>query len=186
MAQSTASNKKVFTTGAIARLFGININTVIKWFDEGKLEGFRLPISNDRRIPLGSLRKFMTTHQIPMDLLDDSTQARRMYTRIPISSQITFTAQNGHTYGPYEGHLSDLSQGGARILAGGIEAFSIPSQQFGMMITVKDGPLADSSFSGQVVHLQPMEDELAIGMKFADIDAPNQGRLLSYLNSQLS
>jgi hypothetical protein len=28
--------KKIFTTGEVARLLGININTVIKWFDEGR------------------------------------------------------------------------------------------------------------------------------------------------------
>ena len=60
---------RVMTTGQVARVFNVNINTVIKWFDEGKLEGFRLPRSNERRIYRESVQAFMKLHGITDDLL---------------------------------------------------------------------------------------------------------------------
>jgi excisionase family DNA binding protein len=61
--------ERVMTTGQVAQVFSVNINTVIKWFDDGKLEGFRLPESNERRIYRDSVRAFMTAHGIAEDLL---------------------------------------------------------------------------------------------------------------------
>jgi CheY-like chemotaxis protein len=43
---------------------------VSKWFDTGKLRGYRIPGSRDRRIPLGALLSFMRAHGIPLDGLD--------------------------------------------------------------------------------------------------------------------
>ena len=60
---------KVMTTGQVARVFSVNINTVIKWFDEGKLVGFRLPRSNERRIYRESVLAFMKEHGIADELL---------------------------------------------------------------------------------------------------------------------
>jgi len=44
--------------------------TVSKWFDTGKLRGYRIPGSRDRRIPLQQLIAFMRAHGIPLDGLD--------------------------------------------------------------------------------------------------------------------
>lgn len=41
-----------------------------KWFDTGKLRGYRIPGSRDRRIPLQQLIAFMRAHGIPLDGLD--------------------------------------------------------------------------------------------------------------------
>ena len=60
---------RVFTTGQVARIFSVNINTAIKWFDEGKLKGFRLPRSNERRIYRESVVEFMEDHDISIELL---------------------------------------------------------------------------------------------------------------------
>ena len=71
---------RVFTTGQVARIFSVNINTVIKWFDEGKLKGFRLPSSNERRIYRESIVEFMKEHEISTDLLrvfDDELNSRK-------------------------------------------------------------------------------------------------------------
>jgi excisionase family DNA binding protein len=62
--------KDVLTTGEVARLCGVAPRTVTKWFDTGRLRGFKIPGSRDRRIPRESLVRFMKTHGIPLRGLD--------------------------------------------------------------------------------------------------------------------
>jgi hypothetical protein len=50
--------KRVFTTGEVATLFGVAPRTVGKWFDTGRIKGFRLPPSGDRRMTRDSLLLF--------------------------------------------------------------------------------------------------------------------------------
>lgn len=66
------SQKKVFSTGDAAQICKISQQTIIRCFDSGKLEGFRVPGSRFRRIPRESLVKFMRENDIPLDLLEDS------------------------------------------------------------------------------------------------------------------
>ena len=42
---------KVFTTGQVAKICKVAPRTVSKWFDSGRLKGYRIPGSQDRRIP---------------------------------------------------------------------------------------------------------------------------------------
>lgn len=56
-------NKSVFTTGEIARIFGVNINTVVKWFEVGLLKGYKLPGSDARRVPRDELVEFLARRQ---------------------------------------------------------------------------------------------------------------------------
>jgi uncharacterized protein (TIGR02996 family)/excisionase family DNA binding protein len=51
--------RKVFTTGQVAILLRVAPQTVSKWFDAGKLRGYRIPGSQDRRIPREHLIRFM-------------------------------------------------------------------------------------------------------------------------------
>lgn len=62
--------KEVLTTGEVARICRVAPRTVSKWVDSGKLRGYRIPGSRDRRIPLGQLIAFMRAHDIPLDGLD--------------------------------------------------------------------------------------------------------------------
>jgi excisionase family DNA binding protein len=59
--------KKAYTTGEVASLTGLSQQTVIRCFDKGRLQGFRVPGSASRRIPRASLIQFMKAHQIPID-----------------------------------------------------------------------------------------------------------------------
>ncbi|MFW6132978.1 MAG: helix-turn-helix domain-containing protein [Planctomycetota bacterium] len=68
-----AHHKPVLTTGEVARLCHVAPRTVSKWFDSGKLAGYRIPGSGDRRIPLAGLIAFMRAHDMPMDGLDAGT-----------------------------------------------------------------------------------------------------------------
>ena len=49
---------KVFTTGQVAKICKVAPRTVSKWFDSGRLKGYRIPGSQDRRIPREYLIKF--------------------------------------------------------------------------------------------------------------------------------
>ncbi|MCA9320473.1 MAG: helix-turn-helix domain-containing protein [Planctomycetes bacterium] len=58
---------EVFTTGQVAAICKVTIRTVIKWFESGRLPGYRIPGSRDRRIPRRELHRFLIEHEIPFD-----------------------------------------------------------------------------------------------------------------------
>lgn len=62
--------KDVLTTGDVARLCRVTIRTVIKWFESGRLEGYRLPGSRDRRFTRRAVERFMRENDMPLDLLE--------------------------------------------------------------------------------------------------------------------
>ncbi len=62
--------KELFTTGEAAQTCRVSQQTIIRCFDAGKLEGFRVPGSKFRRIPRQNLIKFMKQHNIPLDNLE--------------------------------------------------------------------------------------------------------------------
>jgi excisionase family DNA binding protein len=59
--------KELFTTGEAAEICRVSQQTIIRCFDSGRLEGFRVPGSKFRRIPRESLIKFMKNNAIPLD-----------------------------------------------------------------------------------------------------------------------
>ena len=67
---------KVFTTGQVAKICKVAPRTVSKWFDSGRLKGYRIPGSQDRRIPREYLIKFLTEHGMPTGDLEDETLAK--------------------------------------------------------------------------------------------------------------
>lgn len=73
-AEMTASGvldmKKVFTTGQVAKICKVAPRTVSKWFDSGRLRGYRIPGSQDRRIPREHLLRFLKEHGMPLGELE--------------------------------------------------------------------------------------------------------------------
>lgn len=65
-----ASEKDVLTTGEVAKICNVAPRTVSKWFDSGKLRGYRIPGSKDRRIPREQLIRFMKAHNMPLENID--------------------------------------------------------------------------------------------------------------------
>ena len=63
-------SKDVLTTGEVAKICNVAPRTVSKWFDSGKLRGYRIPGSKDRRIPVQQLIRFMRAHGIPVNGLE--------------------------------------------------------------------------------------------------------------------
>lgn len=67
---------KVFTTGQVAKICKVAPRTVSKWFDSGRLKGYRIPGSQDRRIPREYLIKFLKEHGMPLGDLENETLAK--------------------------------------------------------------------------------------------------------------
>lgn len=63
-------DKRVFTTGEAARLCKVSQQTIIRCFDSGRLNGFRVPGSRFRRIPREELLRFMRENDIPTGALE--------------------------------------------------------------------------------------------------------------------
>lgn len=57
---------KVYTTGQVAELCHVAPRTVARWFDSNKLFGYRIPGSQDRRIPQEYLIRFLREHSMPI------------------------------------------------------------------------------------------------------------------------
>ncbi len=66
--------KQVFTTGEAAEICKVSQQTIIRCFDSGRLQGFRVPGSRFRRIPRAELVRFMRNNEIPTDALESSTK----------------------------------------------------------------------------------------------------------------
>jgi excisionase family DNA binding protein len=62
--------KELFTTGEAADICRVSQQTIIRCFDAGKVEGFRVPGSKFRRIPRTNLIRFMKDNSIPLEYLD--------------------------------------------------------------------------------------------------------------------
>ena len=62
--------KELFTTGEAAQICKVSQQTIIRCFDSGRLEGFRVPGSKFRRIPRQSLIKFMKENNIPLEAIE--------------------------------------------------------------------------------------------------------------------
>jgi excisionase family DNA binding protein len=61
----------VFTTGQVAKICQVAPRTVSKWFDSGKLRGYRIPGSQDRRIPRDQLIRFLKENGMPLGQLEE-------------------------------------------------------------------------------------------------------------------
>ncbi len=60
----------VFTTGDVAKICSVTVVTVNKWFDSGKLTGYKMPGSRSRRIPRDELIEFMQKYGLPIEKLN--------------------------------------------------------------------------------------------------------------------
>lgn len=68
-------NRKDLTTGIVASALKVAPRTVSKWVDGGRLEGYRIPYSHDRRITRESLAKFVNEHGMPWPAILDKPEA---------------------------------------------------------------------------------------------------------------
>ena len=74
-----------YTTGQVAKICGVAPRTVSKWFDSGKLRGWRIPGSQDRRVPREELFKFLRTHGLTGVLAQLEAALRRYLLAVAVS-----------------------------------------------------------------------------------------------------
>lgn len=60
-----AAPRKVYTTGQVAKLAGVSPGTAVKWIDSGRLKGYRIPGSQDRRVTREDLVRFLRDAGMP-------------------------------------------------------------------------------------------------------------------------
>lgn len=56
---------RVYSTGMVAKVCGVASRTVSKWHDAGKLRGYRIPGSKDRRFTREAVEAFLRAEGIP-------------------------------------------------------------------------------------------------------------------------
>lgn len=85
----------VFTTGQVARICSVTPATVNKWFDKEGLRGYRLPGSQDRRIPRQYLVEFLKTHDMPLGELAEKPAIENdwyLWINLPEEFKVIITA----------------------------------------------------------------------------------------------
>lgn len=71
------ASTSIFTTGQVAKYCHVAPRTVSKWFDQGLLKGYRIPGSQDRRVPRENLIAFMKQHGMPLgELIERDAEQR--------------------------------------------------------------------------------------------------------------
>ena len=70
--------RTIFTTGQVAKIWKVAPRTVSKWFDSGRLRGYRIPGSQDRRIPREHLIRFLKEHGMPLGELEDEALGKML------------------------------------------------------------------------------------------------------------
>lgn len=68
--------RTIFTTGQVAKICKVAPRTVSKWFDSGRLQGYRIPGSQDRRIPRQHLIRFLKEHGMPLGELEEESMGK--------------------------------------------------------------------------------------------------------------
>jgi len=58
--------RRVATTGDVAAIVRVASRTVSKWIDGGRLKGYKIPGSLDRRVPIADLVDFLRESNIPI------------------------------------------------------------------------------------------------------------------------
>lgn len=90
------SNTGVLTTGQVARICKVAPRTVSKWFDRGQLQGYKIPGSRDRRIPVRQLISFMKSHGMPIDELDTGPELTLIVAAAGSRGDLMLAALDGH------------------------------------------------------------------------------------------
>lgn len=135
----------MLTTGEVARICRVAPRTVTKWFDSGKLRGYRIPGSRDRRIPRRQLIAFMRAHEIPLDELDHgSCRVMVLSSSLPDGIRQALDASERHEL---------------RIAANGFEAGMI-AQEFRPHVVVVDLTDEDEAEAAAVCRLIKGADQL--------------------------
>lgn len=109
--------RTIFTTGQVAKICKVAPRTVSKWFDSGRLRGYRIPGSQDRRIPREHLIRFLKEHGMPLGELEDEAVGKLLL--VGIDTQVRSSL--GDLLGPEEFKIESAASG----FEAGIQAESL-------------------------------------------------------------
>ncbi len=90
---SKFASLRVFTTGQVSKICQVAPRTVTKWFDSGQLAGYRIPGSNDRRIPRENLIRFMQSHGMPLDAIAEPQRTKILLVGLPDVEPVALVRQ---------------------------------------------------------------------------------------------
>lgn len=107
------TQKDALTTGEVARICNVAARTVSKWVDSGRLEGYRIPGSKDRRVHAQALMEFMKQHGIPFS--GDASTGTCVLVVDPDRTAASTIKQVLEDIGGYDVHLAN------DLLAAGLE-----------------------------------------------------------------
>lgn len=178
--------KSSYTTGEIAEILGLNINTVIKWFDSGMLKGFRLPGSNERRVPFEALKDFMRTYNLPLDLLPLACEEVRAYKRIhprkatSFSAKLSLAGRDETVSIPV--NALNISRNGLMVELPEMNPLKIPSPPIEASIKVDSGPLEGFEAKAHLIHINATQ-KISIGLKFVELSENSKDKLDAFLDS---
>ena len=178
--------KSSHTTGEIAEILGININTVIKWFDKGRLKGFRLPGSNERRVPLDALKDFMRTYGLPLEMLPATYEKERVYKRSH-PRKVTSIEAELQLIGPKETitipvSVLNVSKYGIRVELPEIKPFKIPAPPVETVLKVESEPLDGFKARAHLIHINATQ-KISLGLKFIEFLDNSEKKLAVFLES---
>lgn len=119
-------NDTVYSTGKIATICRVAPRTVSKWFDSGKLQGYRIPLSKDRRVPRENLLAFLKEHgfPIPEELAGGPPAISREpvdFSRRPMAESVA----NVMRFAKGESHDADYLMHDCRVVATSFETLAI-------------------------------------------------------------
>lgn len=63
---------QVFTLGQVAKICHVNVAQAQEWFSSGKITGYRIPGSQDARIPRENLVTFLKGNDMPPGLIEET------------------------------------------------------------------------------------------------------------------
>ena len=64
---------KEYTPSQVAQRLRVSTGTVLRWFDSGRLPGYRHPKTRRRRIPHRDLVAFLKRYHLPLAGLEDAS-----------------------------------------------------------------------------------------------------------------
>lgn len=87
--------KTIFTTAQIAKICKVAPRTVSKWFDSGRLRGYRIPGSQDRRIPREHLIRFLKEYGMPLGELEDEAMGKILLVGSDVATKASLSERFG-------------------------------------------------------------------------------------------
>jgi len=178
--------KSSYTTGEIAKILGININTVIKWFDGKQLKGFRLPGSHERRVPYETLKDFMRANELPLELLPAPEESgrgyRRAYPRKVVSLSAELALSSGSEAVTVPVSVINISRLGAKAEVESGQGLSIPTPPVEVLLKFTSEPLSGFEVKSHLIHINAAQ-KITMGLKFLDLSGEWEGKLANFLDS---